>query len=170
MAGQLNLRAAVDRCYSTAGLKPSWRVCRIGIATTLLMVVISTLGCGPGEPTYYPVSGTVKTKAGAACDGALIVFHPQDESRLNDPKPVATCEKDGSFSLTTMQPGDGAAAGEYGVTVVWIKNDGAAKFSLSEESSGGKDRLGGRYGQPQAPKLSAQVEARDDNVFDFVVE
>lgn len=108
---------------------------------------------------------------GTPCDGALVVFHPIDAGKENDPKPVAECDAQGSFQLTTMSPQDGAAAGEYGVTVVW---NGApskeSKFSLSSESAGGADRLKGKYGQPQSPLLKAKVEAQAENRFEFVLK
>lgn len=143
------------------------------LRTLLLLstMVVAVVGCGPSKPNYQPVRGKVSTSDGEACDGALVVFHPKDAARVNDKKPFGTCAADGTFSLTTDELGDGAEAGEYGVTIVWIRRDeGSAKMSLSSESSGGRDALGGRYGQPESPPFDATVAAGGDNTFDFTVE
>ncbi len=127
-------------------------------------------GCGSGS-AYYPAGGVVKLSDGTPCDGALVVFHPQDAGKENDPKPVAECDAQGVFQLTTMSPQDGAAAGTYGVTVVWNAAPGKeSKFSLSSESSGGADRLKGKYGMPQSPLLNAKIEAQSDNRFEFILD
>lgn len=135
-----------------------------------LLSLILGAGCSSGS-AYYPAGGVVKLSDGTPCDGALIVFHPIDAGKENDPKPVAECDAQGSFQLTTMSPQDGAAAGEYGVTVVWNGTPGKeSKFSLSSESAGGADRLKGKYGQPQSPLLRAKVEAQGENHFEFVLD
>lgn len=127
-------------------------------------------GCGSGS-AYYPAGGVVKLSDGTPCDGALVVFHPQDVGKENDPKPVAECDTQGVFQLTTMSPQDGAAAGMYGVTVVWNKAPSKeSKFSLSSESSGGADRFKGKYGMPQNPLLKAIIEPQGDNRFEFVLD
>lgn len=139
----------------------------------LFCSVLSLLTGCEARALHTPASGSVKLEDGTPCDGALVVFHPQDEGRLNDPKPVATCEADGSFVLTTMEPDDGALPGQYGVTIVWIgeeKSGGKQRMSLSGEGGGGgSDRLKGKYGSPQNPRLSAEVKADQPNNFDFVV-
>ena len=60
--------------------------------------------------------------------------------------------------------GDGALPGEYGVTVVWPgENQGKSELSLSGEgSSGGADRLGGKYGNPKDPKIKVTIPANGD--------
>ena len=135
------------------------------------LVLISVIGCGSSGPVRHPVSGRVATPDGQGCDGALVVFHPRESERVNDKKPFATCGQDGSFSLTTDELGDGAQAGDYGVTVVWIRQtETSQKMSLSSENSGGRDALGGRYGKPSSPQFEATVTAGGENQFEFVVE
>ncbi len=128
-------------------------------------------GCGGDRtPKTYIASGTVKSR-GQSCGGALVVFHPTDKGRENDPKPVATVKDDGTFTLSTFGEGDGAPAGEYVVTIVWNRKPKEGKISLSSEGGGGgTDRLGGRYGDPRSPKLKATVNAAGPNSFEFTVE
>lgn len=135
-----------------------------------LFVVASLIGCGgSGKPKTYPVTGTVKYR-GQPCPGALVVFHPRGAGRENDPKPVATVKDDGTFVISTFGEADGAAAGEYGITVVWNIKAKESKFSLSGEGGSGTDKLAGRYGDPRNPKLNATVNAAGPNTFGFNVD
>lgn len=131
--------------------------------TPLITVLLAgAAGCqrGPVRPETAPVAGRVVTKAGQPCDGALVVFHPKAPGRSGDAKPVGKTADDGSFSLTTYEASDGAVPGAYGVTVVWPAKAKEAKMSLSSEGGGGGgDQLGGRYGDPAAPKVSVDVPA-----------
>ena len=137
---------------------------------SIAMLLASLVGCTPAAPKTFPVQGIVKTTTGEPCSGALVVFHPSDEARLNAPKPFATCGADGSFRLTTYQEGDGAAQGDYAVTIVWNDSGKGSKLSLSGEGGGGgQDRLGGRFGDPQNPKFKVEVVDGQPNIFDFQV-
>lgn len=144
---------------------------RIVYRFALLCGSLLLVGCGEPVPTTIATSGSVRTAKGMPCDGAFVVFHPQEESRVSDPKPLATCDDQGNFILTTFRAEDGAEPGKYGVTVVWPGKVKQAALSLSSESSpSGKDQLKGKYGKPAAPKLTAEVTAGEPNTFEFVVE
>jgi hypothetical protein len=108
----------------------------------------------------------VKSKSGRPCSNALVVFHPTDKERINDPKPVATTDAEGRFALTTFSKSDGARPGEYAVTVVWPgQEQKGSKISLTGEGGGsGADRLKGKYGNPSKPLLRATItrEAVDE--------
>jgi|LakMenEpi03Aug12_release.lakeMendotaPanAssembly.Ray.scaffolds.fasta_scaffold42996_6 hypothetical protein len=147
-----------------SGLARLWTV--IGGVGLVCLVA----GCGSGEPSRFPAKGKVQTSTGQPCGGALVVFHPQEEDRKSAVKPFATTKEDGSFELMTMQPGDGAAAGGYAVTIVWNDSGKGSKLSLSGEGGGGgQDRLGGRFGDPQNPKFKVEVVDGQPNIFDFQV-
>ncbi len=105
------------------------------------------------------MKGIVKTKSGRPCDNALVVFHPLEQDRLNDPKPVARTDKDGYFVLTTFAENDGALPGEYAVTVVWPGQDPkASKMSMTGEGGAvGADQLKGKFGNPSKPLLKATI-------------
>lgn len=123
-----------------------------------LLLLSLSAGCSTTPPKTFPVQGSVKTTTGEPCSGALVVFHPTEEARLNAPKPFATCGVDGAFRLTTFQEGDGAAPGEYAVTVVWPSDVVAGEMSLSSEGKAvGADRLRNNYGDPRSPRLKATV-------------
>lgn len=139
----------------------------------VLIVLLGTLGlagCGGVATTTVAAKGQVLSAEGTPCEGALVVFHPQEAGRINGPKPVATTDSEGRFVLTTHSENDGAEPGKYGVTVVWNQAAKESKFSLTGEGGGGADRLGGRYGDPSNPKLNAIVESGKDNDFRFEVK
>lgn len=117
------------------------------------------VGCAPSEPIPVSTKGIVKTKSGRPCDNALVVFHPLEQDRLNDPKPVARTDKDGYFVLTTFAENDGALPGEYAVTVVWPGQDPkASKMSMTGEGGAvGADQLKGKFGNPSKPLLKATI-------------
>ncbi len=136
------------------------------LAVLLACVFVTLPGCGGGGSTAVPAGGTVTVK-GQPAGGALVVFHPKAPGGDTGPKPVATTSPDGTFTLTTSASGDGAPPGDYGVTVVWPGKGKDAKLALGSEGSAAPDQLGGRYGDPRAPKLTATVTAGGPNRFTF---
>jgi hypothetical protein len=115
----------------------------------------------PGPP-LYPVKGS------AVCDGkpaagAVLTFH-----RIGDPDktnlPHAVVGTDGTFTVTTFVPGDGAAAGKYAVTVIWRKkgkgrgDDDAAGFVLPP-----------RYLEADKSGLTADVKDAPTELSPFVL-
>src|SRR5438128_100993 len=78
-------------------------------------------GCGSGTP-LYPVRGEVFFK-GKPAAGALVVFHPVEDKDGKVTRPRGTVEADGSFTLSSHAKGDGAAVGEYVVTINWLDLD-----------------------------------------------
>ena len=129
----------------------------LGVALLLAALV----GCqrGPERVPVYPVSGEVFYQ-GRPAAGALVIFHPRDTAvgEKLPMKPCATVGADGTFRLSTYDSGDGAPAGEYAVTVLWTT-------TRREEGAEGEevaDRLGGRYANPEASRLTATVQAGDN--------
>lgn len=129
------------------------------------VLALGATGCSTASK-LAPVSGKITYK-GAPCDGALVVFHPLESDRVNDPKPVATTAADGTYNLTSFAENDGAEPGEYGVTVVWNAPAKEAKMSISGEGSVGSDRLKGSYGNPASTKLKAKIDLGKLNEVNF---
>lgn len=137
----------------------------------LILLATLTLGCGSSGPAMELVSGKISKQDGKPCDNALVVFHPQDPKRLNDPKPFAKTDSQGAFQLTTQIEGDGALIGNYGVTIVWHGVEKQTKLSLSGEGQGSSvDKLNGKYANPNKPLFSVEVKEGTENRFDLTVE
>lgn len=83
----------------------------------LCMLVLAGSGCtnepDADRPPVYRVTGTI-TQGGHPVAGATVKFELADGSRTA----VGRTDEQGEYSLTTYEPGDGAIAGAYRVTVV----------------------------------------------------
>jgi hypothetical protein len=132
----------------------SGRRCVLSWAMLALLCGVS-LGCGDSKVKAFPARGEVFVD-GQPADGAKIHFHPLDESR---PPAFATVQPDGSFALTTYEEDDGAATGDYRVTVNWSE-----ERKEDDELITTPDRLGGRYSKPEGSSLKATIDEGENEV------
>jgi hypothetical protein len=126
--------------------------------TRVLLTLVCCLpsGCGNSKIKVYPSRGEVFIDRKPATD-ATIHFHPVLKNGC--PPAFATVEVDGSFELSTYAENDGAAAGDYFVTVNWSDEQ-----KIDGELVSGPDRLGGRYNKPDASGLKATITEGDNDV------
>lgn len=120
---------------------------RLGDFLALALALALLAGCGDGRPRVYPVTGRLTVK-GKPADGAVVRLYPAGGGPH---MPAGVVQPDGSFALTTFDPGDGAPAGEYKVTVTWRP---AKKSTMDPD---GPDKLAGKYADPAGSKLAATV-------------
>ncbi len=121
-----------------------------------------------GVPVYnrkptHPVSGKVLFE-GAPPAGALVVFYAPSGK---DAKKFAYAadgrvEPDGSFTLSSYNPFDGAPEGEYRVTVVWREP------AFDATGKPGPNRLPTRYATAATTELTARVKT-GTNTFTFAL-
>ena len=93
------------------------------LAVALLAVATLALtGCGKSGPpeklAVFPVEGKIELN-GKPPAGATVILHPKNEALT--PGARAEVQPDGTFKATTYTTGDGAAEGDYIVTVEWRK-------------------------------------------------
>ena len=119
----------------------------------LALLLLALPACGSRRPDLYPVHGKVFFD-GRPAPGALVVFHPIRQTDPNLPKPHGTVRGDGSFSLGTFAPDDGAPPGDYNVAVVWL----ATPAPAASQKGDTPNRLPTRYAHPQTSQLQAQVK------------
>jgi hypothetical protein len=148
--------------------------------------LLAVLGCSgdDGLGTRYSVSGTVKYK-GTPVPKARISFVPAGKDGGSQ---GASGEiENGSYSLSTLSPGDGALPGEYRVTVsarevdeAKLKSDSealAAKHGMgkmammppelqAKANKEAKSSLPKKYESPDTSGLTAKVKEQS-NTFDF---
>jgi hypothetical protein len=123
----------------------------------LAVALLAVTGCGDdGRPDVYPVNGKVLV-GGTPAAGAKVVFYPVSEELRGPgmPVPNGITDENGEFQLRSYEPEDGAPAGEFTVTVHWPE---PTPPNVDEELFEPKDRLRGRYLDPQKSALSATVE------------
>ncbi len=121
------------------------------------LLCIALAGCGKddGRIEVFPTQGKVLVN-GQPADGARVVFYPEapevDFKKM--PTPAATTDASGQYQLESYKPKDGAPAGNYKVTVVWLEPPPPNAQGIFDQ----KDRLGGRFASPDSSKLTATVE------------
>jgi hypothetical protein len=83
--------------------------------------VVAVAGCNrETRVPVFPVSGKV-TFQGRPPVGALVVLAPVNGSGTDGVAPTATVQNDGSLSVTSYEPGDGAPDGDYVATLQWYR-------------------------------------------------
>jgi len=148
-----------------AGISPG-RIAGIAAGVLLLLVLVASGRAffsgskGHKGPKLSAVHGRVLCASQPAV-GAKIFFHPNGAADLKTICPFGTVQEDGSFTLTSYPQGDGAAAGDYTVTITWPVAGG--------KSVGGRDRLGGRYSNLVRPLLHAHIDEGDNELPPFEV-
>lgn len=135
--------------------------------TAIAGICLLATGCGSNAPQeMYPVSGNVKMEDGTVPlvpNGInTITFNP--ERRLRGDSRLAkgasgTIQEDGSYTLTTVKPGDGAFAGKYKVSFT------ISTYPPPRNRKGGV--IANEYEKAETTPLEVEVGPDSDNTFDF---
>ncbi len=121
----------------------------------MLAVFALDAGCGeklpdgPRVPTF-PVVGQV-TVDGRPAEFLNVKCEPAFEKPAIVPSSAAFTDKEGRFSISTFESGDGAPVGKYKLTFMW------GQFNLMNGQYGGPDKLEGRYKKPQDSQIELTV-------------
>ncbi|HZT81030.1 MAG TPA: metallophosphoesterase [Gemmataceae bacterium] len=102
-----------------------------------------------GRKPTHPARGKVLFE-GMPTPGAYVVLSPVEGKGVRADSLV---EADGSFTLSTYTANDGAAEGEYTVTIVWRKP------MLDAEGKPGPNLLPARYADAKTSGLKATIKA-----------
>ena len=123
----------------------------------ILMAALLCTSCGDGRKPVYPARGQVFFE-GKPTPGALVIFHPLNDPDPNAMHPLARVEADGSFALTTYQGKDGAPAGEYTVTVSWVRDVDRQNLTAEEQKKEEPNLLPDRYSNSETSGLRAEIK------------
>jgi hypothetical protein len=145
-----------------------WRGHRLaGLA--VLLALVASAGCGANRT--HPVRGVVKFEGKPMVGGGSITFVPlgKEEGKTAAGEIAA----DGSYTLTTHQPGDGCRAGEFRVIITQVTErepdmtrDGE-RPGKSISTVAASDRIPDIYSDHYKSPLTAKVEAKSPNEIDF---
>jgi hypothetical protein len=130
-------------------------------AAFALLSLICLTGCsGEGArsaPDRIPVSGIVMYK-NAPVEGALVTFY-NDKAPRNA---TGTTGKDGKFTLTMIDPNDGAVAGTNLITISREDSPAAPAVSNTPPSPAdlAKQMSDTKIGDPKAKKASTSLPAK----------
>jgi hypothetical protein len=123
----------------------SWRLLALAAAAVLPSCARSP------KVALYPVRGQVFV-AGKPAVGAAVVFHPRPEGP-EALRPSGVVSEDGSFTLGTYAPGDGAPPGQYDVAIAWFADHSQADPKTGEVPV----KLSPHYADPATSRLQATV-------------
>jgi hypothetical protein len=123
--------------------------------TILALAFLTCLaGCGGDSGQgVYPVRGRVLYN-GQPVANAQVTFHPVGDVRRDALRAVGKVDDQGYFALTSFKDGDGAAAGEYQVTVVWYL---ARPARLGSDETVSANYLPVKYASVETSQLKATV-------------
>lgn len=134
-------------------------------------------GCGEaGPPPLAKVHGKVTRQGKPLTTGSVLFVPatPKEEGARDYPAGGAIGE-DGSYELTTLEPGDGAAVGDHKVVVISMTGgaaaptdfyDGSAPQAKPSKSTELKSAISAKYAAPETTPLSFTVKP-GDNTFDI---
>jgi hypothetical protein len=126
-------------------------------ATSLVIFCVAVCGCSKTKSEgIYPVRGSVIVN-GEPAEYANVLFVPKDP---DGQKASATVDELGEFRLTTMREFDGAAPGEYEVTISWAK----PKNPDDREPDYGPELLPKNYQDPRKSGITFEVQAGDNTL------
>lgn len=124
---------------------------RVCLGLICVAGLIAAAGCpkgGGAKLNTVKVTGTV-TLDGTPLPGATVTFSPKSEGAR---AAFGTTDENGRFTLTTLNPGDGALPGSYAVAV--SKPVAAAASAPSQDPRA----MGGSISPEDAARIKAQAQ------------
>ena len=120
------------------------------LAVLALPSLLALSGCsGDARAPVFPVSGKVTFK-GQPAVGAQVGLQPVNVSQTTDVAPTGTVKNDGSLTITSYDPDDGAPQGEYVATIQW--------FKITSEAGGpGPNVMPPKYGSAGTSPIKVAV-------------
>lgn len=120
------------------------------------------VGCSPSTPdrvAVYPVKGRI-TRDGQPLAGAWVVLHPKQNSQGGLLPARGSTDANGEFRATTYETEDGAAEGEYRVTVELFE-----PIEIDGSLVPGPNVLNDKLAIPESSGIIAHV-AQQENVLE----
>jgi hypothetical protein len=131
-------------------------VTRYAARVFLAALVAAAAGAAPGcakkgnRLPVYPARGQVLV-GGKPAKGVFVYLWPASTAGVDAYCPTGQTDENGTFTLSTYDPGDGAPEGEYAVTADW-----PVRFNpISNRWEG--DQLKGRFADPKGSKVRATI-------------
>jgi hypothetical protein len=135
-----------------------------------IALLLATTGCGSSDNvTVYPVKGMVAFNGKPMVGGGSISLIPTG----NQPGAAAGGEikEDGTYELTTYQPGDGSMPGEFRVVITQVvfrepgnSEDGQAPTAAAPPPVPEADRIPEIFANPMQSPLTIKVEAKPNEI------
>lgn len=121
----------------------------------LLLQLVWLAGCGSND-NIYPVHGKVVSTTGIAPTFGTVEFRSLSDGRTAS----GAIERDGTFTLTTLKPNDGALVGEHQVILVRVINIEDGKPLHTHHHA---VEIPERYADYKTSGLTQSIKAVDQN-------
>lgn len=130
----------------------------------LLWLSCLVAGCGGGAEhvACHQARGKVLIGEEPAPGIDVLLLNQANPGNIDAPQPYATTGPDGTFSLSTFEPGDGAPAGDYLVILKWPEGPPGPGIPA--------DRLGNAFTDPAKTPYRATIAARDNQLEPFRID
>lgn len=119
------------------------------------------LSCQSRFRPTYPVRGKVSFE-GKPTPGARVFFTYLDAPEDPIVKPMATVDDDGNFILSTYRKEDGAPAGSYSVTIIWLPKGYQGPLEKA-------NKLPAHYASDDTSGLKATVDPKENELPPFAL-
>jgi len=129
------------------------------------MSVLAASGCGSGGPSMGRVSGKV-TAGGKPLEAGTVTFISTDGQR---PNATGAIQPGGSYTLQTVDPGDGAVVGDYKVAITDVDSKELNTALPGAPVTAPKSAIPKNYQDANSSGLTAKVE-RGSNSRNFTLE
>lgn len=142
---------------------------RFFIRFAWLQAGVLLVGCSGGSDSKLglnPVQGTV-VRNGTGLAGCEVAFYPVDPQMLNSgvPVPKGNTDESGQFRLRTFEPGDGARAGQYAVTVRQVETIETPGGQIEE-----RDLLQGAFADRSKPAAQVTINSGSNDLDPIVLD
>jgi len=149
-------QGACNNCYVSARALDGMRLALCLLAAAALVAAAGCGQSGPPRVPVYPVQGKVEID-GRPAAGALVILHPKENPSAA--AALAHVNNDGTFTTTTYETGDGAAEGDFIVTVEWFK-----PVQRNDDYVMGPNLAPEKYRRPETSDLQVHVAAQPNEL------
>jgi hypothetical protein len=120
-----------------------------GLRVLGIVSIVTLAGCASEtQVPVFPVSGKINFK-GKPPVGAQVVLRATGAGGVDGVVPIGTVKPDGSFTITSYEPDDGAPEGDYVALIRWNK--------LSADGTQGPNVLPRQYADAKASPVRVSV-------------
>lgn len=136
---------------------------RFSILLFALVAIVPLVGCGSSDNST--VTGVITTTDGQVVSGGRITF-------TSVSPPISASSRiapDGSYELSSVEPGDGAPVGHYQVAIVSKISTAGGDSRNGRSMATSKSLVHDKYADIRTSELTAEVTP-GSNKIDFTVE
>lgn len=125
--------------------------------SSLLLGASLLIGCGPRNPATFPVQGRVEFEDGGVAEIGSVEFRSMTGNERITAR--GKIEKDGRFTLSTFEIGDGAIPGDHQVIIQQMVISEGLNAAHHQHGR----RVPGKYSDYGRSGLTAQVKEQASN-------